>query len=92
MIMLQHKWDRAESLRECSITPPSKHMTLTIFSVYHVSKATKATKATMKQKSINDFLNHFDLDFQSIVSESGFLWNFLLIRFTDIITLQYILS
>lgn len=77
MIMLQHKWDRAESLRECNITPPSKHMTLTIFSVYHVSKATKATKATMKQKSINKWFS------QSLWSwlPINCLWKQILVKF-----------
>lgn len=77
MIMLQHKWDRAESLREYNITPPSKHMTLTIFSVYHVSTTTKATKATMKQKSINKWFS------QSLWSwlPINCLWKQILVKF-----------
>ena len=74
MIMLQHKWDRAESLRECNITPPSKHMTLTIFSVYHVSKA---TKATMKQKSIYKW---FSLSLWSWLPINC-LWKQILVKF-----------
>lgn len=50
MIMLQHKWDRAESLRECNTTQQAHDID---YLLYHVSKATKATKATIKQKSIN---------------------------------------